>query len=216
MTSWLDQSPLLTGLDDDARERLAASHPMTIQNGTVLFRPGDEPSAFTFVIEGRVGVYLTGPNGRELLLYAVTPGETCIQTTLGLLGNEAYLGEAIAETELVVTSIPRATFHGLLAQSEAFRGVVFQSLARRMTHVVEVLERVAFVTIEARLAAALLARCDPAGEIVATHQDLAKAIGTAREVVSRRLEALARKSLVRLERGRIEIADRTALLSLSE
>ncbi|MCK7475756.1 MAG: cyclic nucleotide-binding domain-containing protein [Rhodopseudomonas palustris] len=52
-----------------------------------MFRPGDAAQGFVVVLEGRVEVFLTGPTGREILLYAVEPGQGCVQTTLGLMGR---------------------------------------------------------------------------------------------------------------------------------
>ena len=78
-----------------------------------------------------------------------------------------------------------------------------------------VLEQVAFVKVEERLAAALIDRADGLGVVAATHQELATAIGSAREVVSRRLEALGTKGLVELDRGSIRIVDAKGLKRLS-
>ncbi|MFN7091173.1 MAG: Crp/Fnr family transcriptional regulator, partial [Allorhizobium sp.] len=74
-----------------------------------------------------------------------------------------------------------------------------------------VLEQVAFVKVEQRLAHALLERADEEGRVALTHQELAAVIGTAREVVSRRLEALSSKGVVENERGQIRLVDRGEL-----
>ena len=73
------------------------------------------------------------------------------------------------------------------------------------------LETIAFARVESRLAATLLARADAQGRVAATHQGLAEEVGTAREVVSRQLEAFSRAGLVRLSRGEVKVIDRTAL-----
>jgi CRP/FNR family transcriptional regulator len=77
------------------------------------------------------------------------------------------------------------------------------------------IETIAFLRVDARLAAALLARADGEGELSATHQDLAEDIGAAREVVSRQLAEFQRAGLLRLGRGRIVLADRRALAELA-
>ena len=74
----------------------------------------------------------------------------------------------------------------------------------------------AFLKIEARLARHLLDRADARGIVSATHADLARGIGSAREVVSRRLDAMARNGLIRVERGWIELRDRAALARAAE
>lgn len=213
-TGWVARAPGLQDLDAATRARLASIRPMTLPKGQVLFRPGDAVACFGVVLGGRVGVYLPGATGREILLYSIVPGDSCVQSTLGLLGDDDYSAEAVAETEVEVAMVPRDLFLDLIGKSAAFRTFVFQSFARRLQSVMQVLERVAFIGIEERLAAALLERADGQGLVQATHQELATAIGSVREVVSRRLEALARKGLVALERGAIRVTDRDGLRRL--
>lgn len=212
--NWIDRAPGLGDLDADTRRQLEAVRPITIPKGHVLFRPGDEVTCFGVLIGGRVDVYLTGATGREILLYSITPGESCVQSTLGLLGENDYSAEAVAETDVEAVMIPKSLFLSLLGNSERFRTFVFQSFAKRLQSVMQVLERVAFIRIEERLAAALLERADKDGVVRTTHQELATAIGSVREVVSRRLEVLSRKGLVALDRGTIRIADRAGLAAL--
>lgn len=188
------------------KARLAEIVPMVLPKGHVLFRPGDPVDNFVMVLSGRVSVYLSGANGRELLLYTIAPGETCVQTTLGLLGEMVYKGEAVAESDISVVLVPHTLFSELMGQSRSFRSFVFKALSLRLQTVMSVLENVAFVTVEARLAQCLIDRADK-GVVRATHQELATFIGSSREVVSRRLEALARQNIIRLERGAVHILD---------
>lgn len=203
-------------LDKTALDALQRLKPTVVDVGTVIFRPGDEPPGFLLIASGHVGVYLSGKGGREILLYRVENGETCIQTTLGLLGSQAYTGEAVAETDLVAYVVPRPVFETLMDTSPRFRGFVFRSFGERLNEITHVLEQVAFVAVDRRLAAALLKRAGAAGTVKATHQELATEIGSAREVVSRKLEAFASKGLVALDRGAVTIADRHALGQLAE
>lgn len=214
MTNWTLTALGLEQLETGARQKLAALEPIVLNKGDVIFRPGDQVGGFVMVLSGRVGVYLVGASGRELLLYAVTPGETCVQTTLGLLGENDYSGEAIAESDISAVMVPRALFLELMAESVAFRGFVFRAFADRLQSVMHVLEQVAFVTIEVRLARHL---CDNVldGKLVTTHQELATAIGTSREVISRKLESFAKQGLISLERGSIHIKDIGALRQMA-
>ena len=97
MAGWIEQASFLSDLDREARGHLEGLRPQHVPDRATLFRPGDRAECFVILLSGRIGVYLTGRGGRELLLYAVTPGETCVQTTLGVLGGATYTGEAIAE-----------------------------------------------------------------------------------------------------------------------
>lgn len=190
--------------------RLADLPSRAVPKGTVLFRPGDPAEGFVVVLDGRIEVYLTGPSGREIMLYAVEPGQSCVQTTLGLMGGEPYAGEAITATDARLAIIPKALFLGLMDDDRAFRRFVLRMFARRMQDMTRLLERVAFGRIEARLAATLLEIARD-GTVQATQAELAARIGSAREVVSRRLDAFARAGWVETDRGLIRITDAAAL-----
>lgn len=207
---------LLLELDAAASAALAQLPSRQVPEGTVLFRPGEDAAGFVLVREGVVAVHLTGRSGREISLYEVAPGQTCVQTTLCLLGQVSYSAEAVAKTPTTLTIVPKGLFHRLLAESASFRDYVFRSLGNRLADVTNVLEQVAFVRIEARLAHELLRRAGADPVAVVTHQELAAAIGSVREVVSRRLEGLAKLQLVALDRGQVRILDRRGLTAMAD
>jgi CRP/FNR family transcriptional regulator len=195
---------LLPGLAPADIARLDALPEQRVSTGQILFRAGDDAQGFAVVLEGRIDVTLTGASGREILLYAVEPGQSCIQTTLGLIGDAPYSGEAQTVTPCRLVILPRTLFRSLMDQSEPFRAFVFRAFAARMSELTGLLEQVAFARIESRLARALveLAQAD---QVQATHAELAARIGSAREVVSRQLERWAQRELIATERGRIMI-----------
>jgi CRP/FNR family transcriptional regulator len=210
ISGWCQDVEVLHGLPPAVLARLNSLPVMPVAKGTVLFRPGDAAQGFVVVLAGRVEVHLTGPSGREILLYAVEPGQSCVQTTLGLMADETYSGEALAATEARLVMIPRGLFLQLMDSEPAFRGFVFSALGRRMQDVTRLLEQVAFASIESRLALALLDLAE--GDLVqATQAELAARIGSAREVVTRRLDAFQRAGWVETDRGTVRLLNRTAL-----
>ena len=209
MTAWTADAAF-DGLPPPARARLAALVPLQVARGSVLFRPGDAAKGFLVVLSGRIEVFLTGASGRDILLYAVEPGQSCVQTTLGLLGGEEYSGEATAALDCTVVMIPRPVFMALMDEAAPFRAFVFAAFAQRMQGMMHLLERVAFQRVESRLAATLLALAEN-GAVTATQAELATRIGSAREVVSRRLDHFARQGWVATERGRVVLTDSPAL-----
>lgn len=209
--SWTASVPDLSSLSRESLDRLNDLAPMDVPKGTVLFQPGDSVKGYVIALKGRIGVHLIGESGRELLLYEVTPGSSCIQSTLGLLGGEDYSAEAVAEEPSRIVLLPRTLFLELLDEDAGFRALVFGAFAQRMQATMQMLERVAFQSVDARLAGYLLARADAAGHIASTHQDIAAAIGSAREVVSRRLEAMGKKGWLTHGRGYVDLIDRAAL-----
>lgn len=210
----MDWTNALPDLAPRHRAALATLPARDIGKGSTLFRAGENAAGFVVVLRGRIDVYLTAANGREILLYTVEPGQSCVQTTLGLLGSEEYTGQAIAGTDLRLVVIPKPVFLDLMDSDPAFRGFVLSSFARRMQDVTRLLERVAFGRIEARLAATLLA-LESNGVVTATHAELAARIGSAREVVTRRIDGFARQGWVGTDRGEVRLHDPEALRRLA-
>ncbi len=208
---WLDAFPALSGLDPPSRAALSVLPEMSFAKGRCLFAPGAHCAGFVLLLSGRIRVGLTAGNGRRLVLYRVVPGETCVQTTLCLLGGMDYTAEGVAESELRLVIVPPVLFQRLLRESPAFARFVFERFGARLSEMTRLIETIAFLRVDARLAAALIARAGERGAVVATHQELAEDIGAAREVVSRQLALFRRAGFVRLGRGRVAIVNRSAL-----
>lgn len=212
---WIARAPALAALDPATQAALAALTPQVVPRGTVLFRPGEAVEGFALVLEGRVEVFLTGANGREMALYAVEPGQSCVQTTLGLLGGDGlYSTEAVTGTETRLVFVPRGLFLRLMDDAPGFRQMIFAAFAERMGGMIQLMERVSFQSVECRLADFLTARAED-GCLRATQAEIAAQIGSAREVVSRRLDAFARRGWVRTERGTVWLTDPAALRRLA-
>ncbi len=211
--SWTEEAEELAALEPAARSALERLKPMELPEGTRLFAPGETVKGYVVVLSGQVAVSLLGPNGRDILLYEVAPGQSCIQSTLGLLGGDDYSAEAMTMRPTRLVLIPRPVFLELLDTSPAFRKVVFAAFGERMQAMMQLIETMSFMRVEARLATLILDRAID-GELAITQAEMARAIGTAREVVSRRLDRLARSGAIRSERGLIRVIDRAALEAL--
>jgi CRP/FNR family transcriptional regulator len=176
--------------------------------GRPLFDEGAPCTHFPLLIDGVIRAMKCGPDGHEILLYRLHPGESCVITTVALLGETAYPAYAAAETALTLYGVPRSLFLELILKSPPFRVFVFDFLSRRMAHLMALIDDVAFRRLDQRLASRLLLRPEP---IAVTHQMLADELGTTREVVSRTLENFQESGMLRLGRKKIEILDRAAL-----
>jgi CRP/FNR family transcriptional regulator len=209
--------PALAGLDAESARALAqAARVMEVPAGSVLFRDGSECTSYVLVTQGSVKVFRLSDSGREIVLYRVEAGQSCVLTTNCLIANEAYGAEGIAETDVTMAVIPSATFRQLLGRSEIFRDFVFSAYATRISDLLMLIEEVAFGRMDVRLAAWLSTRAGPDGAIRATHQEIAVELGTAREVISRQLKEFERQGWVRLQRGSVQVLDGGALVAVSE
>jgi CRP/FNR family transcriptional regulator len=209
--AWIDAFAAFSALDSSSRSALSALPEMKFAKGRRLFGPGAHCAGFVLLLAGRIRVGLTAENGRQLVLYRVVPGETCVQTTLCLLGGLDHSAEGVAESELRLVIAPPVLFQRLLRDSPVFAHFVFERFGARLTEMTKLIETIAFLRVDARLAAALVARAGERGVVAATHQELAEDIGATREGVSRQLALFQRAGLVRLGRGRVALANRRAL-----
>lgn len=214
---WLVHFPGLAALDEAVRATLVErARTVHIKAGTVLFGQGREPQSLLLLTEGTVRVQKVAESGREIVLYRVSGGESCILTSACLLAYEGPAAEGIAETDIEAIAIPRPVFEELVSQSGTFRQFVFAAYAKRLTDLFMVIDDVAFQRIDLRLAQRLLDQADADGTLVTTHQKLATELGTAREVISRQLQEFQRRGWVRLTRGRITLTDRPAVLRFAQ
>ena len=209
--NWTAQIPglnKLTGADLSFLENNIQK--MTVPAGAKVFETGAPCGAFLMVLHGSVRVQMIGETGREIVLYRVENGQSCILTTACLLSNEAYNAEAITETETTAIALPVSAFNQLLAQSAEFREAVFANYGQRISNLVLLVEEVAFGRIDVRLAQFINQHHDGQNILKKTHQELAVELGTAREVISRQLKDFEKKSWIKLSRGQLEITDKSA------
>jgi CRP/FNR family transcriptional regulator len=210
----LQQYPMLRELPAaDQAGLLAAASVMHLPAGTVVFDDNQPCQGFPLLLSGNIRVIKSAPNGRELQLYRVMPGESCILTSSCLLGNTRYHARGIAEQTLEMVLLPAAAFHTLLGQQEAFRVYVFHLFSDRLTDLMQLVSAVAFQKLDRRLASLLINKSNP---IHATHQSLADELGSAREIVSRLLKGFAEQGWVKLGREQIDITDATALKNFAD
>jgi CRP/FNR family transcriptional regulator, anaerobic regulatory protein len=182
--------------------------PVQAAPGQRLFGDGSPCPYYPLLIEGIIRASKFSPEGHEILLYRLNPGESCVITVVTLLGHASYPAIGTAETKLSILGVPRSVFLEMVLESPAFRVFVFNSLSQRMAHLMALVDDVAFRRVDQRLASRLLIGEEPD---TTTHQMLADELGTSREVVSRILETFQQSGMIRLGRRRIEILDRIAL-----
>ncbi len=214
---WIGAFPGLKQLEPEvARPLIGTSKVVRLTAGTRIFGPGQAPDAYLLLLEGTVRVQQVSENGREIVLYRVSAGESCALTTACLMGYEEYQAEGIAETDVEAVAIPRATFDELIARSAAFRRFVFTAFSVRITNLFRVIEEVAFSRIDVRLAQKLLELGRDKSHIDLTHQQLASELGTAREVISRQLSEFQRRGWITTSRGAVDLARPEALRQLAD
>jgi CRP/FNR family transcriptional regulator len=212
---WIDRFDGLSKLEPGLRDMLTTrSQVVRLPADTVIFGAGKSPDHLLLLLQGTVRVQHLAENGREVVLYRATAGESCVLTTACMLAYEDHAAEGVAETEVLAAAIPRGVFDDLVASSKAFRDFVFRAYSRRITDLFHVIEDIAFRRMDIRLAQKIIERAE-AGVLKATHAQLAAELGTAREVISRQLAEFQRRGWIAQSRGAVEILDAAGLRALA-
>lgn len=206
--------PLLKGAEAGlVGEFKRAAYYARIPAGRDVFIEGDHVDAIALLISGVVRVYKIGETGRQITLYRFGDGQSCILTANAILSQKTFPAVATVEKDAEAAMVPADEFRDWVSQYKPWREFVFQLLSSRLSSVMELVDEVAFRRMDARVAAFLLERAGRENTLRATHQEIAAELGSSREVVSRLLEDLAERGLIRVGRGQIELLDRDALNS---
>lgn len=206
-----DLYPALGQVQPPLAQLPQALAPMAVPAGTVLFNENTACQGFPLVLEGEVKVSRHSVDGRSLELYRVVPGELCLASSASLFRTQPLSASAVTTKPTRLVVIPPDIFARWL-ETPAFRDEVLGLFAERMADLTCLIDAVAFHKLDARLAGALLGH---GSDIHTTHQALADALGTVREMVTRVLRRFEREGWVRLGREHIHIANSAALRELA-
>ncbi|HKB60638.1 MAG TPA: Crp/Fnr family transcriptional regulator [Gallionellaceae bacterium] len=198
-------SNLPAALRDELVGHAASAH---LERGAIVFDEDQACQGFPLLLSGSVRVIKVAPSGRELLLYTVSPGESCILTTSCLLGETRYHARGLVAEDVEMAILPPPVFQSLTDGHPPFRNYIFGLFSDRMTDLMQLVSAVAFQKLDQRLAALLVSRASP---MHTTHQALADELGSVREIISRLLRQFADQGWIKLGREQIEVLDVKAL-----
>lgn len=214
LDSMPDNIPILSNAPDDFKavfmqQAVKASLPA----GATVCHQGNVCQQLPILLSGQARVYKLSESGKEITLYRIAPGESCVLTASCIMSNLSF--PAIAETEEDVEAllIPSNTVADWFEQYPAWRQFVFEMISRRLSSILTVIEEVAFQRMDSRLANYLANNVNNENCIKTTHQHIADELGTAREVVTRLLKDLEADRKIELKRGLIRILDKEKLQS---
>lgn len=201
----LRRVPIFAELDETTLDRLVERCvTRTIGSGHVLFTAGESCRGLYLINSGRVRIYRTSPDGREQVLHVEGPGRAIAELPLFDGGN--YPASAITLEESRLTFLNRSDFEQLYRTNPDFAHAVIRGLARRLRHLVQVTQTLAFRDVAARLAMLLADYAERIGvkapdgvtelTLDRTQAELSLEIGTARESVSRAYRQLRKRGLI--------------------
>ncbi|MFD2551071.1 Crp/Fnr family transcriptional regulator [Bizionia sediminis] len=177
----------------------------TVREGAVLIEIGSYVKSMPLLLTGAIKILRQDNDGDELLLYFLEKGDTCAMTLTCCLGQTKSEVRAIAETDAQLIMIPIEKMEEWSAKYKSWRNFVFESYHSRLNEMLDTIDSIAFLKMDARLLKYLheKARVSEDHIIYATHQEIAYELHTSRVVISRLLKKLENMGKVQLNRNHI-------------
>jgi CRP/FNR family transcriptional regulator len=183
---------------------LSASSCQSFFSQAQLYLEGDKCPGIAFVLSGEIRVYKISETGREITLYEIYPGETCILNAACILSHRNYPANAVGLINGTMLYLPEAIFIRLLAEHQVMRTFIFSLFSQRFGEIIELIEEVTFGKMDDRLEEYLIEKSEN-NVLQTTHQHIANDLGSSREVVSRLLKDFEHKGKVSLSRNHIRL-----------
>ena len=174
---------------------------------TVIIEEHDYIKNVPIVLSGSIKVFKLDEEGKEILLYYIKPGESCVMSFLGAACNGTSKIRAVVEEQAEVLILPVHKAINLIRDNSAWLEFIFQLYNRRFEELLSVINAVVFQNVDVRLWDLLKTKVKMlhTSELNITHQQVADELGTAREVVSRLLKQLEKKEKIALSRNKIKV-----------
>lgn len=210
--------PFWEQLSDDEKNLFCSySAVKTFKKGENINR-AEQCAGFVLIKSGQIRIYILSEEGREITLYRLSAGAICVFTAkcvLDCISFNVFI-EAEEDTELVVLN-PN-TFHVVSEKNIYVKSFGYQLATQRLSDAMWTLQQILFMRADKRLAILLIDEMEKNGssEIKLTHEQIAKYMGSAREVVSRLLKYFTDEEMVELTRGKVKIIDKQKLLEIKQ
>jgi CRP/FNR family transcriptional regulator, anaerobic regulatory protein len=202
----------------DAEAAMLLSH-----TRTVTYEPGENVHSGTndcvgvlLIRSGELRTYILSDEGKEVTLFRLSEGEPCVMSASCHIRSITFdiIIDAVQKTEAYL--IDNQAFSQLLSENVYVENFALRITAERFSEVMWAMEQILFMSFDRRLAIFLLDETAKTGvdNITMTHEQIARYVGSAREVVSRMLKYFAKEGMVAVHRGGVEITDKQKLRSL--
>lgn len=175
------------------------------EEGEIIMNENSYIRAIPIVLTGSIRVMRVDEEGREILLYYIRPGESCIMSFLGGIHSETSKVKAVAEEDVEILFIPIEKAGMLIKDNSEWLNYIFRLYHKRFEELLSVVNEVAFKKMDDRILHFLKEKQKLIGsnEIAITHQELSEELGTSRVVVSRLLKQMEGEGMVKLGRNKI-------------
>jgi len=219
----LSHVSLFSLLDEaDLDELLKLTTTRRLGEGEILFRKGDPGRQLYGVLEGRLKIYSSGADGREVVFGLSDPGD--VTGEIALLDSEPRSATVVALEPTELLMLDRRDFLPFLQRHPSVAIRLAEILAERLRRLSELAEDSVLLALRARLAKKLVALARSYGretgegtriELKLSQQALGDMVGTSRESINKQLRAWTQQGLVKSQRGFITLCGPSELESLA-
>ncbi len=199
---------MLTQFESELKEKIEGFAVTKVPKDSYLLIEGELCPGVPLIIEGSVKIIKEEEDsGREIVLYRVNPGEGCIMSITSSMLNIPTEMSAITETAVSLYMIPTNVSREWIKVFDSWSDFILKTTNQRYFEVVRLVHNLSFKSTGERLLEWLRQNQDANGVIYTKHDELARELGTAREVVSRLLKSYERQQLLNLTRGKVELTN---------
>ena len=187
-----------------------------VSKGTVLHNGSMDCTGLLLIKSGQLRAYILSDEGREITLYRLFDRDICLFSASCMLRSIQFEVTIEAEKDTELWLIPTEVYQEIMKESAPAANFTNELMASRFSEVMWLMEQILWKSFDKRLAEFLLAESalEGGGRLSITHEQIARHLGTAREVVTRMLRYFQGEGLVKLTRGAVEITDADKLEQL--
>lgn len=205
-------------LEKQQKQLLEHMMERTYKKGAYIFSGVDECIGIILVQKGRLRIYIESEDGRDITLFWLEKGDTCTLSSSCIMDEITFHVQIEAEEESSLYIIDTIYFNQLVNENIYVENFLYKQTTAKFSEIMWALQQILFLSFDQRLASFLQRECEKrqSDDICMTHEQLAKNIGSAREVVSRMLKYFEKEGIVTLSRGKIHICSHEKLEQLLE
>lgn len=195
-----------TTFEPDLQKEISNLVELDLDKDEVILKEESYIKHIPLVTFGRIKVRKIDESGKEIVLYHIEPGESCILSITSCLNDNQSKAEAITEEKTKIVVVPSSKVKEWMDEYKSWRTFVMKLFNSRLQELLLLVDSISFKQTDSRLYEKLKELQQKQGDVInITHQELANEIGTAREVISRLLKQLERDKILAIGRGSITI-----------
>lgn len=207
---YVSRLPYWNDLEKDEKEAVTRSTVIReYKKGAYIYGMQDACLGMVYVQKGSIRVFLMSEEGREVTLFHIGEGDSCILSASCVMGEISLEVQLVAEMDTEILAVPAGTYKKLMESNLKLRCFTYELSTKRLSSVVWVMQQILFAHFDERMARFLLTEYEKTGstKISMTQEEIAREVNSAREVVARMLRQFAEDGWIEVGRGTITLKD---------